>query len=183
MYDAGGDLTRTYPVDYVALTMSSTGELAAWADPRSRVQVLESGSPAPVELARMPLPGEADAGRRRGGRLGLRLRGLPRPRSDGTATTSQVDAHGVRDAGADRCCGSPTSARTSGPGRSPSRPRPTGSTAASGLYDVAGATVTAVSCKTSSLQFSPDGEHLVGGFYENNMASAVTVLDLDLGRS
>ena len=59
-------------------------------------------------------------------------------------------------------------------------PGPDGQYGCVGLYDVAGATVTAVSCKTSGLQFSPDGEHLVGAFYENNMASAVTVLDRDL---
>jgi hypothetical protein len=99
---------------------------------------------------------------------------------DGNATTSQSDVDGARDLGADEelrvldvSADEKTWAVSFPPG-------PNGQYGCVGLYDVAGATVTARSCTTSGLQFSPDGEHLVGAFYENNMASDVTVLDRDL---
>jgi hypothetical protein len=180
VYDAGGDLTDTYPVDYVALTLSPTSELAAWVDPRSRVQVLESGSPAPVEMAPVPLPGEATPVIDAVVGSDCASGGCRVLAGDGNATTSQSAVDGARDLGADeelRVLDVSPDEKTwavSFP------PGPNEQYGCVGLYDVAGATVTARSCTTSGLQFSPDGEHLVGAFYENNMASDVTVLDRDL---
>ena len=180
VYDAGGDLTDTYPVDYVALTLSPTSELAAWVDPRSRVQVLESGSPAPAEMAPVPLPGEATPVIDAVVGSDCASGGCRVLAGDGNTTTAQSDVDGARDLGADeelRVLDVSPDEKTwavSFP------PGPNEQYGCVGLYDVAGATVTARSCTTSGLQFSPDGEHLVGAFYENNMASDVTVLDRDL---
>ena len=49
-----------------------------------------------------------------------------------------------------------------------------------GLFDLHTFTVVARSCDVSGLTFSPDGKHLLGGYYENNMIGDVTVVDLDL---
>jgi hypothetical protein len=54
-----------------------------------------------------------------------------------------------------------------------------------GLYDPAARRVTARTCETAQLRFSPDGRHLVGGFFDNGSARAVQVLDdrLDVVRT
>lgn len=174
-----GSLAATYPVDLLLVTMSSTDELAAWID-GSRVQVLETGSTEPVPLAHLPkaagtiplvdaVTGDHCA---EGGCRAIL--------SDGTTTTSEVSVDGVRELA------------TSEPLRV-TDVSPDGETWAvtfppaadeqygcAGLYDTAAGEVTARSCEASGLQFSPDGQHLLSGFYENNMAGEVTMLDRDL---
>ena len=49
-----------------------------------------------------------------------------------------------------------------------------------GLYDPDADKVVARSCDVYGLTFAPDGAHLLGGYYDNNMASDVSVLDRDL---
>jgi hypothetical protein len=56
VYSAEGDPTGDHPVGTVTLRMSPDDSAAAWVDPEGRVQVLESGSAEPVELARLPRP-------------------------------------------------------------------------------------------------------------------------------
>jgi hypothetical protein len=176
VYTADGSLTATYPVDLLALTMGPTDEVAAWTE-GSRVQVLESGRAQPVTLAPMPrsagtipmvdaVTGDHCAG---GGCHAIL--------SDGTSTTSEVSTEGVRGLVTSRPLRvsdvSPDE-RTWAVAFPPHREQQYG---CAGLYDVASATVTARTCATANLRFSPDGEHLVGGYFENNMASEVTVLD------
>ncbi len=174
-----GSLAATYPVDLLAVTLSSTDELAAWTE-GSRVQVLETGSTEPVPLAHMPksagtipmvdaVTGDHCA---EGGCRAIL--------SDGTTTTAEVSVDGVRELA------------TSEPLRvtdvSPDGetwavsfpPAEDGQYGCGGLYDPATDQVTARSCDASGLEFSPDGRHLLSGVYENNMAGEVTVLDRDL---
>lgn len=174
-----GSLAATYPVDLLLVTMSSTDELAAWTQ-GSRVQVLETGISEPVQLAHMPKSArtipmvDAVTGDH------CADDGCQAILSDGTTTTSEVSVDGVRELA------------TSEPLRV-TDVSPDGETWAVafpaaedeqygcvGLYDPATDQVTARSCRASGLEFSPDGQHLLSGFYENNMASEVTMLDRDL---
>lgn len=179
VYDADGTLSGTHPVDLLALTMSPTDELAAWTE-GSRVQVLESGQAQPVALAHMPVSAgtipmvDAVSGDH------CASGGCRAILSDGTETTSEVTTNGVRELATSR----PLRVTAVSPD---GRTWAVGFPAASeqqygcvGLYDVASAAVTARTCATSNLRFAPDGEHLVGGFFENNMARRVTVLDTRL---
>lgn len=178
VYD-GSALTATYDVEPLLLTLSTTGQLAAWTE-GSRVRVLESGQSQPVALARMPvragtLPmvdavtGDDCAG---GGCRAIL--------SDGTRTTSVVSTTGVSDL--------PT-----GPPFRVTDVSPDGRTWAvafppageeqygcAGLYDVASAAVVGRTCRVPSLEFSPDGRRVLGAAFENNMTERVTVLDRDL---
>ena len=174
-----GSLAATYPVDLLLVTMSSTGELAAWIE-GSRVQVLESGSTEPVALAHMPksagtipmvdaVTGDhcADGG----------CRAIL---SDGTTTTSEVSVDGVRELTTSeplRVTDVSPDGETWAVTFPPAKDEQYGCV---GLYDPARDEVTARSCQASGLEFSPDGRHLLSGFYENNMASRVTMLDRDL---
>jgi hypothetical protein len=180
VYDTEGGLAHTYPVEYLALTMSPTNELAAWVEPGAKVQVLESGSAAPVEMAPVPLPGEASPVIDAVVGSDCASGGCRVLAGEGSLTMSQSAVDGAGD------LGTPEDLRITDV--SPDEktwavsffPGPDQQYGCVGLYDVAGATVTARSCRTGTLQFSPDGQHLVGAFYENNMASDVTVLDRDL---
>jgi hypothetical protein len=180
VYDDEGALTQTYPVEFLALTMSPTDELAAWVERDSRVQVLESGSAAPVEMAPVPLPGEATPVIDAVVGSDCASGGCRVLAGEGNVTMSQSDVDGAGDL--------VTSEELRILDVSPDEktwavsfpPGPNAQYGCVGLYDVPGAIVTARSCRTSGLEFSPDGEHLVGAFYENFMASDVTVLDRDL---
>lgn len=178
VYD-GSALTATYDVDLLVLNVSTSGRLAAWTQ-GSRVQVLESGHPRPVALARMPVRAgtlpmvDAVTGRDCAGG------GCRAIVSDGTRTTSVVSTTAVRD-----LPGAPAFRVTdvSPDGRTWAvafPPRGQGQYGCAGLYDVAGAGVTGRTCAAASLEFSPDGRHLLGADFENNMTQRVTVLDRDL---
>jgi hypothetical protein len=174
-----GSLAATYPVDLLAVTLSSTDELAAWTE-GSRVQVLETGSTEPVQLAHMPrsagtipmvdaVTGDhcADGGCR--AILG-----------DGTTTTSEVSVDGVRELVTSepmRVTDVSPDGGTWAVSFPPDEDEQYGCVA---LYDPAADQVTARSCRASGLEFSPDGQHLLSGFYENNMAGRVTMLDRNL---
>ncbi len=180
VYDADGSLTTTYPVDYLTFTVSATNELAAWVDQRSRVQVLESGSAEPVTLAPVPLPGESSPVIDAVVGSDCASGGCRVLAGEGSVTMSEATVDDAGDLGTSedlRIIDVSPDEKTWAVSFAPAGDQQYGCV---GLYDVASRSVTARSCTIANLQFSPDGEHLVGGFFENNMTREVTVLDRDL---
>ncbi|MFC4786955.1 hypothetical protein ACT8ZV_20945 [Nocardioides sp. MAHUQ-72] len=180
VYDADGAPATTYAVDFLTFTMSSSNGLAAWIDQRGRVQLLESGSPEPVAMPKMPVINgttpfiDAVTGDH------CADGGCEVLVSDGTETVATVTLDGaerldtsepmrVLDVSPDGDTWA-VSFRSAGGEQYP----------CVGLYDPAAERVTARSCTGGNLDFSPDGEHLLSGRYENNMAGEVAVLDRDL---
>jgi hypothetical protein len=174
VYSAGGDLAADYPIGDTYLVMSPDDGAAAWMERDHSVHVLASGTADPVEL------GTVEADRFTDPMIDAVLDADRVLVGDGMTTTTEVTSDGVREL------------TTSDPLRvedvSPagdlwavSFPPGDGEQyGCSGLYAPSTDRVVARSCKVWGLKFSPDGEHLLSGFYENNMASEVTVVDRDL---
>lgn len=174
-----GSLATTYPADPLLVTMSSTDELAAWLE-GSRVRVLESGVAEPVALAHMPKTAgtvpmvDAVTG------SDCADGGCEAILSDGTRTTGEVSVDGVRELSTSRTM-RVTDVSPDGETWAVAFPPPEGEQyPCVGLYEPATDEVTARSCTVGGLGFSPDGRHLLSGFYENNMAGTVSVLDREL---
>lgn len=179
VYD-GSSLTATYPVDLLSLTMSSTHRVAAWVDQDWQVQVLESGRAEPVQLAPVPLPGETvpviDAVVGSDCASG----GCRVLAGEGNLTVAETDVDGAEDLGTGedlRITDVSADERTWAVSFPPEDGEQYGCV---GLYDVASTTVTARSCTTANLRFSPDGRHVVGGYVENGASARVSVLDRGL---
>lgn len=170
---ADGTPLADYPAEINAITMSARDDAVAWLGPGNTIQLLRSGSAEPVPLGRAELSEEVfptiDAV--------LDDRVLV---GNGTVTTSEYGVDGFREL------------TTSEPLRVHDV-SPDGSLWAvqyaddadpqygcAGLYDPVRREMVARSCDTFLLGFSPDGQHLLGGFFENNMAGDVTAYDLDL---
>jgi hypothetical protein len=180
VYAADGTLDAEYPVQSNAIRMSPTDDLVAWVDDTFRVQVLESGAAEPVELRGIPMPGESVG-------------------SIDAVLGSDCAHGGCRILGGDYTTTTTESSQDSSTELTTSEPlritdvSPDGGTWAVvfppaegrqygcvGLYEPAADEVTARSCNASALEFSPDGRHLLSGYYENNMAGSVSVLDREL---
>lgn len=180
VYSLDGELEDEYAVALNAITMSADDDLVAWIDETFRIQVLESGVAEPTTLRGIPMPGESP------GSIDAVLGsdcangGCTVLGGDFTTTTTESTATTQKDL------------RTAEPLRV-TDVSPDGDLWAvrypddsdpqygcSGIYDPDAGQMVARNCDTSNLTFSPDGEHLLGGLFENNMASEITVLDRDL---
>lgn len=174
-----GSLTSTYPSDPVNLTMSSTSRLAAWLE-GSRVRVLESGSPDPVALARMartagtvPMVDAVTGDHCADG-------GCWAVVSDGTQTVGEVSADGVRAVATDEPLRVTDVSPDGGTWAVAFPPPEDQQVPCVGLYDPAADEVLVRSCTAGTLDFSPDGRHLLSVSYENSMTGRFTVLDREL---
>lgn len=174
VFSRDGQLLSTYPVAANAITMSVHDDAVAWVADDFTVRVLASGEAEPTKLPGIPMPGES------AGSIDAVLDPQHLLVGDNTTTVSELTPGGLRDL------------HTSEPLRV-SDVSPDGGLWAvtfmatkgrdlgcAGLYDPAADKVVARSCDTYDLTFSPDGTHLLGGYYENNMVGDVSVLDRDL---
>ena len=174
VFSSDGTLLSTYRVAANVITMSARDDAVAWVADDLTVRVLESGAAAPTELPGIPMPGES------AGSIDAVLDPQHLLVGDHTTTSGELTPDGVRDL------------HTSEPLRV-SDVSPDGRLWAvsfmasgghdlgcAGLYDPDTDEVVARSCKVYDLTFAPDGAHLLGGYYENNMVSDVSVLDRDL---
>lgn len=180
VFSSYGTLEVQYPVETTALTMGPTDETAAWIDGDDVVQVLESGTADPVTLGALrpsrftPFGVDAVVGDDCASGQCRVLAG------DGTTTSREITIDGVQDLGTAEPL-RVTDVSPDGALWAVTFPPKGGEQyGCVGLYDPEAEQVTARNCQTSNLMFSPDGEHLLGGRYENNMAGEVTMLDLDL---
>jgi hypothetical protein len=175
VYDADGSLQEQYPVGANVITMSAADDAVAWVAEDLTVRVLASGSAEPTSLPGIPMPGEAV------GSIDAVLDPGHLLVGDHTTTTGELTADGVRrlrtaeplrvadvspDGGLWAVSFLPTADQQYG---------------CTGLYDPGADRVVARSCEVYLTDFAPDSEHLLSAFYENNMASDVRVVDLQLG--
>lgn len=170
---ADGTPLADYPAETNAITMSARDDAVAWLGPDGTIQLLRAGSVEPVALGRAELSPEVyptiDAV--------LDDRVLV---GDGTVTTSEYGVDGFREI----TTSEPLRVRDVSPDGSlwavqyadDADPQ----YGCAGLYDPAAHEMVARSCDTFLLGFSPDGQHLLGGFFDNNMAGDVAAYDLDL---
>ena len=174
VFSSDGRLQSTYPVAANAITMSARDDAVAWVADDFTVRVLASGAAEPTKLPGIPMPGEA------AGSIDAVLDPQHLLVGDHTTTVSELTSHGVRplhtseplrvsDVSPEGDLWAVTFMATNG--------RDVG---CAGLYDPDADKVVARSCDTYDLTFAPDGAHLLGGYFENNMASDVSVLDRDL---
>ena len=180
VFAADGEPVTTYPADINAITMSPTGNLAAWTGEGGRVQVLESGSADPVSMPAARVPGGSPVVNAALG-SGCGEGGCRVLVGDGTTTTAEVTVDGVRDL----TTSEPLRVVDVSPGGTVWAVSfiPTAENeqfGCSGLYDPESDEVVARSCETSGLQFAPDGQHLLGMRGDNNMYGEVSTFDLDL---
>jgi hypothetical protein len=178
VFGPDGALQRHYPALVNAITMSSTDDAVAWIGGDSEsdrgVRVLSSGTAEPVVLPGIPAAGEFT------GAVNAVLGPDRVLANGGYGTDTVVTPEGTEEL------------RTSEP-LTVTDVSPDGNLWAvqyaddadpqfgcSGLYDPEAAEMVARSCDTSGLQFSPDGEHLLGMRGDNNMAGSADVFDLDL---
>lgn len=177
VYSAEGDRLVTGPVATADVVMSPDDDAAFWMEPSGAVQVLASGRPEPARLGVVeadPMTGAlVDAGDCAGGSCRAYV-------GDGSWTRWQVAGGAAEDLGlpgGTRITGiSPDGTRWAVQYADDADPQ----YGCAGVYDPEAARMVARSCETANLAFSPDGEHLLGGFFENNMAGEVAILDLDL---
>ncbi|WP_028635607.1 hypothetical protein [Nocardioides sp. URHA0032] len=175
VYQPDGTLQQEFPVASNAITMSARDDAVAWVDPDHTVRVLSTGVADPAVLPGIPMPGEAY------GTIDAVLDAEHLLVGDGTTTSGELTPAGATDlAGHDKFrvldvspVGTlwavsflPDAAHEDG--------------GCAGLYDPETREITAQSCSAYTLAFAPDGQHLVSGYYENNMVGGVKVLDLDL---
>jgi hypothetical protein len=175
VYEPDGSLQEQYRVAANTITVSPGDDAVAWVAKDLSVQVLESGVTEPATFPGIPMPGEAAGSVDAVTDSGHLLVG------DFSTTTHELTTDSAREL------------RTSQPFRV-TDVSPDGTLWAvqypddsdpqygcSGLYDPEGQRMTARSCETNGLRFSPDGEHVLSRFAENiGQSSEVTVLDLDL---
>lgn len=175
-----GTVDAEYPAEINVLTMGQGDRTAAWVGSDRRVRVLESGTREPVTMAELSMPGES---------FGMVLAVLGADCAEGGCRvlagdhSTTLEMTGPEPA---RPLDLPEPFRVSdvtadgslwAVDLEPARNEQHGCAA---LYDPTQGAITARSCDTSSLEFSPDGEHVLGARGDNNMWSEVTVLDLDL---
>lgn len=176
VYSESGVLTDSYDVAANTLTASPDDTAVAWVADDYRVRVLSSGADEPDALPGIPMAGEAV------GSIDAVLDAEHLLVGDYSTTTGEITPDGYQRL------------RTSEPLRV-TDVDPAGTLWAvqypdesdpqfgcSGLYDPASDQITARTCETGSLRFSPDGEHLLGSRGDNSMAGTVDVLDRDLAR-
>lgn len=175
-----GTVDAEYPAEISVLTMGQGDRTVAWVGSDLRVRVLESGTREPVTMASLPKPHHAfmvDAV------LGSDCADRGCRVLAGDFATTTVVITGPEPA---------TPLDTPEPFRvtdvspdgslwavdlKPGRNEQDGCAA---IYDPAQGEILARSCETSRLEFSPDGQHVMGARGDNNMWSEVMVLDLDL---
>lgn len=169
-----------YPVLSTVIRMGEGHRTVAWTAPDYRIQVLESEVAEPVAFPGVPMEGEAE------GSIDAVLG------SDCAGGGCRVLAGDYTTTSYEITLGGAAPLTTSAPFRvedvSPDGGLWTVQYAddgdpqfgCSGVYDAAAATITARTCDTSNLRFSPDGRHLTGMRGDNSMYDGVTVLDLDL---
>ncbi|NYD40761.1 WD40 repeat domain-containing protein [Nocardioides panaciterrulae] len=174
VYSADGTLDEQYPVQSNAITMSADDHAVAWVAKDFTVRVLATGAAVPTELPGIPMPGEA------AGSIDAVLDAQHLLVGDGTSTSGELTPEGfhdlhtseplrVEDVSPDGHLWAATFPATQGH-----------DLGCSGLYDPVAEKVVARNCDVYSLAFAPDGAHLLGGYYENNMVAGVSVLDLNL---
>lgn len=174
VFSGEGRLLSTYPVAANVITMSADDDAVAWVADDFTVRVLGSGSAEPAKLPGIPMPGES------AGSIDAVLDPQHLLIGDHTTTSAMLTPDGLQDL------------ETSEPLRV-SDVSPEGDLWAvsfmateghdlgcAGLYDPASDEVVARTCEVYRLTFAPDGAHLLGGYFENNMAVDVSVLDRDL---
>ncbi|WP_395693998.1 hypothetical protein [Nocardioides sp.] len=180
VYAADGSRQAQYAVQANVVTASNDGTAVAWVAEDFTIRVLRSGVARPVERPGIPMPGEAVGTIDAVVDADLLLVG------DGARTTSGVTPDG--EGSVVLPTGLPRNARVSD--ISPDGtlwaldfvPGPDEQFGCAGLFDLDTYEVVARTCETSSLRFSPDGQHLLGTRGDNNMVGEVQVLDLDLKR-
>lgn len=174
VYAADGDLQQRYSVGSNAITMSADDTAVAWVGDDLRIDVLASGAPGPTELPGIPMAGEAV------GSIDAVLDAEHLLVGDYSTTTGELTPQGHQDLTTSQ----PLRVTDVSPDGSlwavqfPDRSDP--QFGCSGLYDPQAQELVTEYCETSGLQFSPDGQHLLGTRGDNNMAGEVEVLDLDL---
>lgn len=179
-----GSRIADYPTLETSIVMGVDDQAVAWTGPTHEIQVLETEVAEPVTFPAVQMPGEA---------VGLINTVLGTDCSSGGCTVlASGDAGVTYDITLDD---NESEVATPEPFASVTDVSPDGATWAVtfppasedeqygcvGLYDVASRTVTARSCETSNLAFSPDGRHLTGARGDGGPYYAeVSVLDLDL---
>lgn len=157
------------------ITMSTNDDAVAWIGPDLKSRILASGAADPITMAGVPMPGES---------YGV---------IDAVLGPEHILAGDFNTTGFEITPGQRQPLVTSEPFRI-TDVSPDGTLwsvryaddeanpqyGCVGLYDPEAGEMVARSCDTSDLQFSPDGQHLLGGYFENNMAGEVVVYDLDL---
>ncbi|MDI6910100.1 hypothetical protein [Nocardioides sp.] len=170
-----GSLQATYPVQTNVVTMSADDSVAAWVDEKYRTAVLRSGVAEPVTMDGPPSPGGESPGS-----IDAVLDAEHLLVGDFNTTTGTVTPAGRTDLTTSRPLRvtdvSPDGDLWAVQYADDSDPQ----YGCAGLYDPAAGELVARSCETAGLTFSPDGKHLLGGFYENNMAGEVAVFDRSL---
>ena len=169
VYSADGATHTDYPAAYNVITMSPRDDVVAWVAKDATVRVLATGAPDPATL-----PGEVT------GSIDAVLDPEHLLVGDSPTTWGELTPDGVSrletseqfrvldvspDGGLWAVSFVPDADHQYGCG---------------GLYDPATDEVVQRSCDVNPVAFSPDGEHLLSGYFENNMTGDVTVVDLDL---
>lgn len=176
VYAPDGTLAATYPVGVNALTTSADDRAVAWVGEDARVQVLTSGVAEPATLPGVPMPGESVGGIDAVLDTGHLLGG------DGSTTGYEMVAG--QEYAEELSTGEPLQVTDVSPDgdlwavRFDDDADP--QYGCSGLYDPKAQQMVARNCDASGLTFAPDGQHLLGGYFENNMAGEVSTYDLDL---
>ncbi|GAB3199694.1 hypothetical protein GCM10027062_17060 [Nocardioides hungaricus] len=173
IYAPDGTLDRQYPVASNAITMSATDDAVAWIGAGDTIQILLAGSSEPISLGELGYSEEVVPA------IDAVIGGDRVLVGNGNVTTAEYTTSGARplaDDGFRVTDVSPDGALWA----VQYADRANEQYGCAGLYDPAAAEMVARSCETAGLRFSPDGKHLLGGFFENNMAGAVSVYDLDL---
>lgn len=174
-----GTVESEHPSGFGVVAMGPGDRTAAWIGADGRARVLESGDAEPVELARVPDARNSTVM----GVLGSDCAGggcrvLAGQYVDGASR--MVDSSGVRQVDLPEQMRvtdiSPDGSLWAADLVASSDPQ----FGCAALYDPALGEVIARNCETSSLEFSPDGEHLLGVRGDNNMISQAIVLDRDL---
>ncbi|WP_166133805.1 hypothetical protein [Nocardioides ochotonae] len=181
-----GTVQAEYPVALNDLTMGQGDDTVAWVDDEGTPQVLEAGQERPVAFVAVgftSVPGGV-AGTRVDAVLGTGCADggcevLAGP-DDRSVTNTRLALERPSLVGG----GHPMEVTDVSPdGRLWAGvlvPGPDEQFGCAVLYDPAADRVTARSCDTSNLEFSPDGAHVLGWRGDNNMVGEAVALDLDL---
>lgn len=179
--EADGSVASEHPVAGNVLTMGADDATAAWVSPEGAVQVLESGVARPVALPATNAAASAEVFVHAVLGSGCAAGGCEALVGEPGATSLRLSAGEMVPL--------VTSERmevtdVSPDGRlwavelAPAGPDEQFGCAA--LYDPAAGAVVARTCRTSALEFSPDGAHVLGQRGDNNMVGEALVLDLRL---
>lgn len=169
VYDGDGSRHVDYPAAYGAITMSPRDDVVAWVGRDLTVSVLAAGGAEPSSL-----PGKVE------GSIDAVLDAEHLLVGDSPTTWGELTPDGVTDLGTSEplrvtdvnADGSLWAVQYADDANA--------QYGCAGLYDPERDTMVARTCETAGLRFSPDGEHLLGAYAENNMAGDLTVVDLDL---